>query len=189
MEALAAAFFTAAIALLGKIFFDLWNRQHERRGIAGALAGEIGAYISFFEQQPLTEGYRKLAAAPRNERVRGLSSMMAPPSGHPVFDKLAGQLGRLSPARACEVSRFYNVATGLRLLLAHLSSPKFLEADDRIQQATLEYLAAGHDKYVPLARALVTELEDVARESVWSVMMVKLADARRRLTTHQKPTP
>jgi hypothetical protein len=164
MESLATAFFIAALALVGKVLFDEWNRQHERRSIAGGLAGEISAYLSFFERRDAAAAYRKIAALPREDRRRRLAAFPQLPSGHPVFDTVAGKLGMLSAAHAHDVSRIYNIVTGMRLLLTNLSSPKFLDADDEYQKAMLENIAATIDQEVPTARSLVTALEEVARE-------------------------
>jgi hypothetical protein len=176
---LITALWVAALGLFGKILYDFWNRQHERRNVAAALAGELGAYLSLIEPTPLADIYRKLAAAPFDERRRRLASLAAPPTGHPVFDKLAGKLGLLSAAHARSVSRVYNVVTGMRQLQAHLPSPRFIESGDDIQRSLLQYLAAGLEQYLPEARALVTELEAVSRQTVWSVAMMRVADARR----------
>ena len=35
----------AALALSGKVAYDAWVRFDQRRGVAGAFVGEIGAYV------------------------------------------------------------------------------------------------------------------------------------------------
>ena len=112
MLALTTALFTAALALLGKIGFDLWGRQRDRRGLAGALAGEIGAYLDLLNGDTLSAAYRQIAALDRDLRVGRLRSLPALPTTHPVFDKVAEKLGTLPHAAAYGVSRFYNVVTG-----------------------------------------------------------------------------
>ena len=167
MDSLAAAIFTAAIALLAKIAFDLWNRHHERRAIAGALAGEIGAYLSFFDQDAATN-YRKIAALPVADRRHVLSGFPPLPSGHPVFDKVAGRLGLLSTSQAREVSRIYNIVTGTRLVITNFSSEKFVQAPDNYQRGMLEFIAKTIDTELPRARLLVTDLDNASRKSWWS---------------------
>jgi hypothetical protein len=174
MDSLAAAIFTAAIALLAKIALDLWNRGHERRAIAGALAGEIGAYESFFDQDVATN-YRKIASLPLADRRQVLSGFPPLPLGHPVFDKVAGRLGLLSTSQAREVSRIYNIVTGTRLVITNFSSEKFLQAPDNYQKGILEFIAKTIDTEMPRARLLVTDLDLASRKSWWS----SLSDALR----------
>jgi hypothetical protein len=180
MEALTTAFFIAALALFGKIFFDLWNRHQERLSIAGALAGEIGAYISFFKSGGAADGYRKLATIPPDVRRRILAAFPPVPSGHPVFDKVAGRLGLLSASQARKVSVFYNVVTGTRLLITNLFSPAFLAADDEVQKSILEQIARLTDQHLPSSEMLVTELESASQERLLAPMWEIASNLRRR---------
>jgi len=51
--AFANALLVAALALLGKIAYDAWVRFDQRRGVAGALTGEIGAYVAIILEMDL----------------------------------------------------------------------------------------------------------------------------------------
>jgi hypothetical protein len=171
MESLATALFVAALALLGKVSFDAWNRHHERRTIAAALAGEIAAYISPFEREPAAESFRKIAELPTAIRQQRMAGFPVPPSGHPVFDKVAGRIGLLSASHARDVSRFYNAVTAFRIFITNLSSEKFLKADDDYQKAMLQRIAATIETQLPLAQALVKSLEEVSRDRSWNSLL------------------
>ena len=69
------------------------------------------------------------------------------------------------------MSRFYNVVTGFRILIAHLSSEKFFKADDTYQKAFLERIATSIEKELPLAHALVKSLEEVSRDRSWKSLL------------------
>ncbi|HVA15533.1 MAG TPA: hypothetical protein VNF99_19955 [Stellaceae bacterium] len=167
MAALTTAFFTAALALLGTIILSLWNRYRERSSIAGALAGEIGAYATLIDAPTSVVAYRKLATFEHAIRRRRLRSMPKTPVGHPVFDKVADKIGLLPSAESQTVSAIYNIVSGFRIIHASLSSPEMSEADDEVQIALLNKVAETIERYAPDAHELATRLNQISRESFW----------------------
>ena len=167
MVPLAAALFTAALALFGKVLFDLWSTYRERRGIAGALAGEIRAYVDLLNPAMSSAAYRRLASLDRETRLRCLRAFPALPTNHPAFDKLAEKIGLLPQRAAYGVSRIYNVVTGMRLLLSSMSFQGFLDADDSYQRGRIIFVADSMEREIEAARDLIQELECISRQSLW----------------------
>lgn len=168
MFALTTAFIAATLALLGKIGFDVWGRHRERRGIAGALAGEIGAYVDLLNPETTPAAYRAVAALDRNQRLERLRGFPPLPTSHPVFDKVADKIGVLPYQAAYGISRVYNVITGMRLALASMSAAGFLEACDEVQQGRLFFVAEAIEQEGKTARDVVTLLKKVSQQSLWS---------------------
>lgn len=167
IQALTIALFTAALALAGKILSDIWERHSLRRSIAAALAGELDAYFRLLDAPNFAANYRAIAGLDRAQRCRVLRAMPQLPGGHPVFDKVAEKIGLLPTAEASEVSSIYNVVSGLRVLLAGLSTPGMVEADCETQRGRLHFLADGLVQHAPRARLLVERLERIAEPSSW----------------------
>lgn len=128
MNGFGGALAVAGLALMGKVLYDFWTRFEERRSIAAALAGEIGAHIGIILPADLPGAYRRIATLDRETRVKALRAMPATPTSHPVFDKVAHKIGLLSADEAREISAFYNMVTGFRIHASNLSSDKFLDA-------------------------------------------------------------
>ncbi len=141
MESISAALYTAALALFGKVAFDAWTRSRERRTIAAGLAGEIGAYLDLLNPQQHGQNLRTWAAADPEIRAAMLKAIPPLPTNHPIFDAVAGKIGHLTPDQAKGVSRIYNVVTGMRLLMAGMSSDAFAALPENIQSFQLEYIA------------------------------------------------
>lgn len=167
MLTLATALFTAALALTGKVLFDLWGRCRERRGLAAALAGEIGAYVDLLDPPATAANYRAMGTLDREKRRACLRAIPTLPTTHPVFDKVADRLGLLPYAEAFGVSRIYNAVTGLRLVLAGMSSEPFLEADDDLQRNRIEFVAAALEREGRFARDLVRRLRCISGQGIW----------------------
>ncbi len=91
--------------------------------MAAALAGEIGAYLELSNARQLPETYRKMAKSVDAVASRGATP--DPPTGHPVFDAVAGDLGLLTTDLAKRVSEFYNVVSVWRSFMRQLKSPEF----------------------------------------------------------------
>ena len=167
MAPLALAFFAAALALIGKLAIDAWSRHHQRCSVAAGLAGEIGAYLTFFRRTDGAAGFRAIAGLSIAERKSRLSAVSPLPSGHPVFDEVAGQLGVLSVPLAHEVSRIYNIVTGMRLIIGNLSSDRFAQSHDAAQKGILEFIASTIDTELPNANTLVVALDGESRRWPW----------------------
>ena len=167
MSALTTAFSAAALAVLGKIVFDVWARYRERRGIAGALAGEISAYVDFLKPETTSATFRSLAALGREQRLDWLRTYPPLPTSHPVFDKVADKIGILPFRVARGVSRTYNLVTGIRLLLSSMTTPGFLEASDAVQQGRLIVVAEALGREDPAARDLIAMLHHISQQSFW----------------------
>lgn len=161
MEAIAWAIFSAALALVGKLGFDMWVRRADRRSMAAALAGEIGGYIRNLKPAETASNLRQIAALSREERQANLAALPVLPTGHPAYDKLADKIGLLPPELTQAVSGFYNAVTGLRLLGNHLSSKPFLEASDKFQMEYISSIAKGIDDYIAPAQRTVIHLEKI----------------------------
>lgn len=171
MLALTVAFFTAAFALVGKIISDRWERHRQLCGIATALADEIGAYMKQLDPPTTVASFRMIAAMDHETRRRRLRSMLKPPSGHPVFDKVADRIGLLPVTAAENVSSIYNVVTGLRIAVSSLSSSEVTEADDEVQIAILNRIADGLEQNHLPAQNLVRQLGEISQQSFLSSWM------------------
>ena len=117
--AIAGSIGAASLTVIVKIGFDVWSkssqRRADRRAIAAALAGEIGGYLVALNPEVAGPRYRSLAALDRPSRIRKLAAFPPLPTGHPVYDKLADKVGLLPPDLTREISRLYNVVTGIRV--------------------------------------------------------------------------
>ena len=169
MTALAAAFFTAALALVGKIIFDIWSRHRKKRGIAASLAGEIGAYVELLQPEMLVSNFRKIAEMEYSHRGRQLAAFGSPPSSHPVFDKVADKIGLLSTSLARDISKFYNVVTGIRLLISNMSSDGFKSLSDDVQVSMIEEVIKMIEKHIIPATTMVDQLDRTARQNLGCV--------------------
>jgi len=158
VESISAALYTAALALFGKIGFDAWTRSRERRSITAGLAGEIGAYLELLNPQQHGQNLRTWAAADPAIRAAMLKAIPSLPTNHPVFDAVAGKLGHLTPEQAKGVSRIYNVVTGMRLLMAGMSSDAFAALPENLQTFNLEYIAKSIEDEEPRTKRLIADL-------------------------------
>jgi hypothetical protein len=162
----AAAIGTASLSVIGKVIFDVYSRvsdrRAERRAIAATLAGETGGYLLALNPEIAAKNYRALADLDRAARLRKLAAFPPLPTGHPAYDKLADKVGLLPPHLTREISRIYNVVTGVRLLIMHFRTTEFLAADDDYQQGLIRQVAVAMDTHVPAARTAIEELEAIA---------------------------
>jgi hypothetical protein len=165
MLAFTTALFTATIALLGKLVFDAWDRYRQRQGIAASVAGEMRAYMELLEPQKMASHIRLLLTLPRETRLVALSAFGPLPQTHPVFDKVADKIGLLSIDIALEISKFYNVVTGMRLLASGLSTERFMNLPDNMQTAQLGFCLSALEKHFPAGAKLADRLEVIARQS------------------------
>jgi hypothetical protein len=170
MTALTVALFAAALAVLGNILFSLWRDYRERRSIAAALAGEIGAYMQLLDPPKAAEHYRKLAAIDYPTRCQRLRAFPKSVEGHPVFDKVAEKIGLLPATEALDVSMIYNIVTGMRTVLGNLSTTEFADGDDAMQIATLSYIADTLDQRHQPTQDLIRRLRRIAEESPWQFL-------------------
>jgi hypothetical protein len=163
MVALTTAFFTAALALIGNIVLSFWRLDQDRRGVAAALAGEIGAYMRLLDPPTFAVDLRQMAASDRARRQRVLRSLPATQLGHPVFDKVADKIGLLPVAAAEDVSDIYNTIIGTLAIMSHLSTNAFIDADDEIQGIQLRGLADRIERETRDARDLLERLTLISR--------------------------
>lgn len=162
-DAVAWAVFAAAISVITKVAYDLFTHWRSRRSIAGGLAGEIGAYYRIWHDYDLAAGLRRHTTESRADRQDWLRSFPAPPTGHPVFDRVSDRLSLLSPDNVQRTSEAYNLVTGMRLLLAGLALPGFVEASDSLQTARLTTMATMLDKEMLRFPGTVARLETASR--------------------------
>ena len=180
MLPLAAAIFTAALGLMAKVLFDLWGRY---RGVAGALAGELGAYIDLVRPAETAGNLRTTAGLGREDRLMVLRTYPALPTSHPVFDKVADKRGVLAYQEALGVSRAYNVVTGMRLLMMNMSTPGFLDATDGVHQQRLNFIAETMEREGPTGLELVAMLKGTAAEGFWTFVRGSVAVREGRLAS------
>jgi hypothetical protein len=183
VDALASAIGVAALALLAKVLYDVWNHWLERRGVASALAGEIGAYITLLKPETMIDALRTIATMARKDRQNLLRSFGELADTHPVFDKIAHKIGLLPPRETLEISAFYNIVTGFRIQMTGLSSERFLEATDGYQVAILKDLAQTLEEQAPKTHELVARLLLIAGETFWSRWLKIIQDALTRGST------
>ena len=164
MLAFDTALFTASIALVGKMAFDSWARYRERQGLAASLAGELGAYLSFWHPNNPAVGMRTLADLPRVQRTPLLQLFSKLPDNHPVFDRVSDKIGLLSISTARDISKIYNVVSGLRLFLMDLSSERFLGLDDHLQTGLLNRMADMAEPELAAMPKLIVVLEEIYHE-------------------------
>ena len=162
-DAVAWAVFAAAISVITKVAYDLFTHWRSRRSVAGGLAGEIGAYYRIWHDYGLAAGLRQHATENRTDRQDWLRSFPAPPTGHPVFDKVSDRVCLLSPDNVQRVSEAYNLVTGMRVLLAGLAMTGFVEASDGLQTTRLTTMATMLDKEMPKLPGTVARLETASR--------------------------
>ena len=172
MLAFSVAFAVAAFALFGNIALHLWRRHWDRRGLASAVAGELGAYLDLIQPKQTIENFRKLASADAQDRARVLPSLLKPPQGHPVFDKMADKIGLLHPIDTKAISEIYNVVTGFRILVSSFSTPEFIAAPTNAQNLRFNQAADIIEKYAPRGRALIQRLDTIADESISDFLRV-----------------
>jgi hypothetical protein len=134
-----------------------------RRSVAGALAGEIGAYYRLLSTNDLAGGLRTHATAPRADRRDWARSLPATPTGHPVFDKMSDRIGMLSSQNAQRISEVYNLVTSMRILLAGFTLPGFIDASDRMQAARLAITADLLDKEILRFPGTIARLDTASR--------------------------
>lgn len=99
ITALIVALAVAALGLFGNIFLDRWKHHQERRTIAAAIAGELGAYLDLIRADETPSNFRKIATLDLDTRQKRLRTLHHPPTGHPVFEKVADKIGGLGRSR------------------------------------------------------------------------------------------
>lgn len=173
MTALEAALFTAALALIGKILFDLWNQFEQRRMVASAIAGELAAYMSFYQDGTAADNFRTIANMDPALRAARLRAINPVPTGHPVFDKMSDKIGSLEESDIFGISLIYNVVTGFRLVIMHMSTEAFGQTDAEHQKAVILFAAKAIEDHLPIAQQLIADLRSRSRESFWRYLWGK----------------
>lgn len=166
--ALVSALWVAALALTGNLVYAIWNRWQDKRGLAGALAGEIGAYTMLLTPAATANGLRALAVMDEDTRRQRLRMFGTLPDPHPVFDKVADKLALLPGEDAREVSAFYNWVTGMRLMQIRFGSDAFIGQPNNIQVQLLAFIADDLERRMPMWQALEARLRRRARIFAWS---------------------
>lgn len=182
MLSLTTAFVATAFALVAKIVADQWNRHSDRRSIAGALAGEVSAYMKQLDPLKFANNFRKIAESDEISRRRCLRSLPKTPSGHPVFDKVADKIGLLPAAEAEEISSFYNVITGFRVLVSGLSDDRFVTADGEVQIALLNTIADKICEETTNVPELIDRLREISTQTFWQSLRSREESRPRTLT-------
>jgi hypothetical protein len=156
----------ASLSVIGKVIADICSRvsgrRAERRAIAATIAGEIGGYLLNLNSEITAKAYRALADLDQPNRILKLAAFPPLPSGHPAYDKLADKIGLLPPSLIIEISKIYNVVTGMRLIINHFRTREFLAADDDYQRGLIQQVAIIMETHVPAAGAVVKDLKAIA---------------------------
>ncbi|HEV2675193.1 MAG TPA: hypothetical protein VGV37_11685 [Aliidongia sp.] len=127
----------AATVTLGFFLKEIseWRlKRQKRRSVAGALAGEMGAYLYLMKPDQIAENFTKIARLEKLIRTQRLKALNELPDSHPVFDAIAKDIGELPPKLAQEVSSFHNVVGGARLMFLSIRKSEFHDADEAFQQ-------------------------------------------------------
>lgn len=161
------ALLSATLAILGKVAFDIWVRYCQRQSVAAAIAGEIAGYLQTLNPSQTVAALRSIAAMEPDKRAKRLAGMSPLPSGHPMFDKVGDKVGLLPPELVQDITAFYNVISGMRLLFNHSSSEKFLGADVGYQTDYLNAIANGLEEHLFPAYDTASALNALWRESMW----------------------
>jgi len=162
---------TGVIGFLTKIGIDIRAEHQARKAIAAALAGELGAYLRLSQPERTVENVKTFAKIPYDERIVRLRGLPSPPSGHPVFDRVADKIGSLSPEAARGISEAYNIITGARLLLAYMSSDPFLQAPDQVQVILITVMTDMFAQEIEGMRRTVALLDRLSRQSFRCYLM------------------
>ena len=164
MDALATALFTITLALLGKIGFDLWDRYRDRRGIAGAIGGELAAYLDLLNRPDIWADYKAATHLDRVSKIAKFKATPRLPIAFPVFEKLADRLGLLPNSAAVEISRSYIMLSCLCNLNKSISDKSFIESDEEFQNNRLNYIADLMMMEVARSLSLVQFLREVSKQ-------------------------
>jgi hypothetical protein len=165
---ISSAFAVAALALVGNIVFEVWKRSWDKRGAAGAIAGELGGMLENLRPHILLPHLRNLAVAPVPQ-VRPVLPLFGPlPSNFPVFDRVAEKISLFSSRDAREISRIYNIVAGMRLILTNLGSDRMNTVPDQGIPAMFTEIANTLDREIPVAQALIDRLTRMSeRRYLW----------------------
>lgn len=165
MHALAAAIFTAALALLGKVSLDFWNQYRERRALAAALAGEIASLVFGYDVPTVAAAWRRIAAADQKERSSHFAGLQSTPTNYPIFDRLSDRLGLLPVSYIQAISVFYQININLRIVHNNLSNPSFLSSATSMQFSKCNWMAGSVEVFTPLGKELSIGLNKISQES------------------------
>jgi hypothetical protein len=159
-----AAAACAAVLQAGHLAREAEERKSEaqRRAIAGALLGEMEAYIKLLGIESSRKNFIDLAShADDKDLLLRLASFPKLPTGHPVFDRCADQLGVLPGDLPREISKLYNIVTSFRAMMSHLSDPGVLMAPIEIPRKLLQQLVMALDAGQEIADAVLPELQKI----------------------------
>jgi hypothetical protein len=166
MWTIIAALVAGLVGFAAKIGNDIRTEHEARKSIAAALAGELGAYLRLAEPENTAANIKSLAKRSYADRIALLPGLFSNlPAGHPVFDKVADKIGSLSPEAARGVSEAYNIITGMRLHMAHISSADFIAKPDGMQVAWLDRVPDFYLREVAGMRNTVVLLDSISRQN------------------------
>ena len=101
-----------------------------------------------------------------SERAARLAAFGPLPSSHPVFDKVADKIGLLSTGLARDISKFYNVVTGMRIVISNISSDRFKSLPDEVQVRMIEEVGKIIAKNIIPATSMVNRLDQIVRQKI-----------------------
>jgi hypothetical protein len=184
---LTTAAFTAALGLFLKIYFDHRARVDKARGIAAGLRGEITAYHELLNPDTLLLNLQIIAAWPDKGKLPGLLSDV--PEGHPVFDSVAKDIGLLTPKLAVEISKFYNIISGMRLMHRHLKTPGFLALAPDEQTSYINVFVDRLKLQIPRWPIILDHLHEFEKSDTWfDFFTAKMASNYIRKPRSNNPT-
>jgi len=101
------------LAIGGGIAQQWWQRRQDRRSLAYALAGEIGAIIESIELRRYTEAIDGTIEQVKKTGTPWTFTIDIAEGYFLVYGANAGKIGLLSPLLAKEVAAFYSMMVGL----------------------------------------------------------------------------
>lgn len=164
MWAIVVAIITGVIGFLTKIYLDIRTEHQARKAVAAAISGELSAYLRLSRPEESIKNIRGLAELRYEERCLHLRGLFSLPSVHPVFDRVADQIGSLAPEAARGISEAYNIITSARLLLMSMSSEPFVQLPDQTQIARINVMTDMFAQEIEGMRKTVFLLDRLSRQ-------------------------
>jgi len=174
MIPLTVAIISGLIAFLAKFAFDIRAEYQARRGLAAALAGELGSYVRMMRFDAVVVGLRQLTRASHERRLSFLQAFPTVPFDHPVYGKAADKIGSLTPEAARGISEAYSVITAYRLQVAQLGSQAVIESGPEVQIRRINALARLVSKEIGGIRNTIAILDSISTQSMTSYLLGRI---------------
>jgi hypothetical protein len=156
----------------GVTLFSAWlTRHHERKALAGAVAAEVDAYISFISRRKPIEYIEGIARA--NEKAAEIGAKAVLPKNwitgyeqsrdiFPVLTASLPKIGILGPI-CRDISEFYNLVYGVRTTIISIGEGNFENATPRDVVTIIRSEIALWNEAMIIGRRMVERLSKIAR--------------------------